>query len=152
MKKPIAIGLTLGTVLTLAGSVFAAGPGIYQREAANGAVELSNLGGDEEDAHLVLEAPRPEVNPASASRDRADSAAAPASSANAQISAVQANTPAPAAVDTSNADSPGVLQARLAQYRESMLNPPLLPNGRPANPAIQRRYLMVKKSDYVPGN
>ena len=66
MKKPIAIGLTLGMVLTLVGSVFAAGPGIYQREAANGAVELSNLGGDEEDAHLVLEAPRPEVNPASA--------------------------------------------------------------------------------------
>ena len=152
MKKPIVRGLTLGMVLSLVSSVFAAGAAIYQREAANGVVELSNLGGDEEESPLVVEAPLPEIKAASASRDRADSAAAPASSVNVQKSAAPAPTLVTAPVDASKPDAPDGLESRSAQYRESMLNPPLLPNGRPANPAIQRRYLMVKKSDYVSGN
>ena len=152
MKKFILIGLTFSMVLTLAGSVFAAGPAIYQRDGANGAVELSNLGGDDEELPLVVEAPRPQVKPASASRAGVDGAAAPAASANAQKSAAPAATLVTVPVDASKPDAPDGPESRVAQYRDSMLNPPLLPNGRPSNPAIQRRYLMVKKSDYVSGN
>lgn len=152
MNKPIVIGLALGMALTLVGSVFAAGPGIYQREAANGAVELSNVGGEDEGSQLLMETPRPDVKPANATRNMTDSAAVVAPALETQKSAAQATNLSTAPVATTSSDSPEVLASRLAQYRESMLNPPLLPNGRPANPAIQRRYLMVKKSDYVSGN
>ncbi len=152
MNKPIVIGLALGMALTLVGSVFAAGPGIYQREAANGAVELSNVGNEDEGSQLLMETPRPDVKPASATRNMTDSTAVVAPAVDAPKSAVQATNLPTAPVATTSSDSPEVLASRLAQYRQSMLNPPLLPNGRPANPAIQRRYLMVKKSDYVSGN
>jgi hypothetical protein len=153
MKKLILIGLPLGMVLTLGSTTFAAGPAIYQRESANGAVELSNLGGEDEESKLLLEAPQPDVKPVSPVRAGADSAVNLASGSDAQKPPPpEVSKPASAPVDTSTPESTGVLSSRLEQYRQTMLNPPLLPNGRPANPAIQRRYLMVKKSDYVAGN
>lgn len=48
-------------------------------------------------------------------------------------------------------DSPAALEARLAQYRQLMLNEPLGPNGLPPNPAVVRRYLMVNRSGYMSG-
>jgi hypothetical protein len=46
-------------------------------------------------------------------------------------------------------DSPELLAQRLAQYRQLMLNEPLGQNGLAANPAVQRRYLMINRTGYM---
>lgn len=45
-------------------------------------------------------------------------------------------------------DSPEMLAARLEQYRQIMLAEQRGQNGLPANPAVQRRYLMINRSGY----
>lgn len=46
-------------------------------------------------------------------------------------------------------DSPELLAQRLAQYRELMLSEPRPNGGLVANPAVQRRYLMMNRSGYM---
>lgn len=46
-------------------------------------------------------------------------------------------------------DSPELLAQRLAQYRDLMLNEPRPNGGLVANPAVQRRYLMINRSGYM---
>ncbi len=223
MNTRILRGLICSLGVGLAGICLAAGNGIYQRETAEGALELSNLTGDEEGELLVAPA-APEVTslpaapPTAAARvlRPALQSAQQASldtgnesdTANQQTQAAVAATPVGVAgspvtdsrdsmaassamrvypgtvstlvsgTDGSNAqaptdtvaavsgpsvakpvtapvsvlDSPTALSARLAQYRDLMLNEPLLANGQPANPAITRRYKMVNKGNYVGGN
>lgn len=140
-RKLHALIVALGLCLT--GASYAAGAAIYQREATDGAVELSNLGGDDDGAQLSV---------------AADAAATQGVQFGSQATAPLAATAAPGAdaaansVGSLNVEAPETLESRLAQYRDKMVNPTLAPNGMPANPAVQRRYLMVKKSDYVPGN
>jgi hypothetical protein len=45
--------------------------------------------------------------------------------------------------------SPELLALRVAQYREAMLNEQRGANGLVANPAVQRRYLMINRAGYM---
>jgi hypothetical protein len=127
--------LSLGVVL--ASSVLAAGNTVYQTEAPTGSVELTNLGSETE----VAPAGSSVVNEQAVEPTAAAAAATDAA-------AVQAVAPAVAA---SKAESADAVAERASKYRDQMLNAKAMPNGKPVNPAVQRRYLMVKKSDYVAG-
>jgi len=126
----------LSTGAVLATSVWAAGNTVYQTEAPTGSVELTNLSGATEVApaggSVLIE---PVVEPAAA-----PSVATP------DTAAVQAVAPAVAASKAEPADT---VAERASKYRDQMLNAKAMPNGKPVNPAVQRRYLMVKKGDYV---
>ena len=50
---------------------------------------------------------------------------------------------------TSVIDSPDLLAARIAQYRDMMLTEPRGANGLVSNPAVQRRYLMMNRTTYM---
>ena len=119
-----------------------AGSAIQEQETSSGSVVLSNLDGDDtwDPAAPAQSGP---VNPVQ-TYGNSSGVSAP-SSVRLEPESV-APIPADAASETA-----GDGANRSAKYRDNMLNPPLLPNGRPANPAIQRRYLMVKKSDYIGG-
>ncbi len=122
---------------SVVGICTAAGNVIQQQETSSGSLALSNLDGDDagDPATPAQSAP---VEPIQA----------PGSVSSVKLeSEPRAATPADAANETSGGSTD-----KSAKYRDNMLNLPLLPNGRPANPAIQRRYLMVKKSDYIGGN
>ncbi len=61
------------------------------------------------------------------------------------------NTGGPSTLPPSILDNPSALEARAQQYREMMLHAPLEANGKPANPAIVRRYLATTRSAYQGG-
>jgi len=128
--------LTMGAIF--ASSVLAADNSVYQTEAPTGSVELTNLGGESEVAPPGgAVSPKPENAPVAAQAVAATDAAA-----------IQAVAPATAA---SKAESDDTVAERASKYRDQMLNAKAMPNGKPVNPAVQRRYLMVKKSDYLAG-
>lgn len=54
----------------------------------------------------------------------------------------------PTTVRPSILDNPTALEARAQQYRDLMLHAPLEADGKPANPAIVRRYLMTTRSAF----
>jgi hypothetical protein len=122
--------VSMGMALT--GPALAAGSTVYQTEAPTGSVELTNLGGDAEVAPpgstVSIE---PLLEPAAGVADAV---------------AVQAVPPATAA---SKADSAEAIAERASKYRDQMVSAKAMPNGKPVNPAAQRRYLMVKKADYM---
>lgn len=72
------------------------------------------------------------------------------------VAGVSPSAPTPTAHSTPAAasvlDSPELLNARLLQYRDHMLNEPLQANGLPTNPAVVRRYRMVNRSTFQAGN
>lgn len=55
----------------------------------------------------------------------------------------------PSTVPGSILDNPNALDARLQQYREQLLNEPVLPSGQHPNPAVVRRYQMVNRYTYT---
>lgn len=57
----------------------------------------------------------------------------------------------PTTVRPSILDNPTALEARAQQYRDLMLHAPLEADGKPANPAIVRRYLMTTRSAFQGG-
>lgn len=57
----------------------------------------------------------------------------------------------PTTVRPSILDNPAALEARAQQYRDLMLHAPLEADGKPANPAIVRRYLMTTRSAFQGG-
>jgi hypothetical protein len=131
------LGVSLGV------SSFAAGSSIQQQETAGGTLVLSNLGGDDE------------VNQSNSTQDASADAGqipTPRSNVAPQAMGTLGSTPAVAKTAGPLSETADDSASRSAKYRDTMVNLPLLPNGRPANPAIQRRYLMVKKGDYVGGN
>jgi hypothetical protein len=133
----VLLGVSLGV------SSFAAGSSIQQQETAGGTLVLSNLGGDDE------------ANQSNTTQDApADAGQVPTSRSNVAPQGVVApgSMPVVAKIAGPFSETADDTASRSAKYRDTMVNLPLLPNGRPANPAIQRRYLMVKKGDYVGGN
>jgi hypothetical protein len=132
----------------LFGIAHAAGASIVQRESADGAVELSNLGSDD-DAATVLVVSSPSDQGSVAASD-----AGPTDGSSATVSAVAApaKPSTTAAAGSADAEVTDLVAQRSASYRDRMLDPTLAASGKPVNAAVQRRYLMVKKSDFVSGN
>jgi hypothetical protein len=133
--------LTCSAASGIAGSVV-----IIDKPTSDGAIELSNLGTDDE---------APAVSPPATEGHNVGAASEPMPNNGDVVSNVNkpsSDTALPLAAAAGGTDNTEAAATRGSQYREKMLNMPLLPNGKPANTAIQRRYLMVKKSDYVPGN
>jgi hypothetical protein len=140
MKSPqfCCLVLVAGFGLMSAGTTIAGA--IVQKRAPNGDVILTNVNENDE----VYQPPaQPQGTPAAIPMTVAPAAAAPAAAVTAND--LQASpSPAPLA-----SKAPRTLAER---YYETILNQPALPSGMPTNPAVQRRYLMIKKSDFVPGN
>jgi hypothetical protein len=55
----------------------------------------------------------------------------------------------PSTVPGSILDNPNALDSRLQQYREQLLNEPVLASGQHPNPAVVRRYQMVNRYTYT---
>jgi len=132
----------------LLGAATASAGGIVMKQLPNGDMVLTNVS-DDDPAAAAPAAPRQGSGDAKgAAKDVPVRTGPPFAVTPAAAAAAQGSGPTGATIP----DAPKDPTTPSARYLETMLNAPLLPNGMSTNPAAQRRYMMIKKSDFIPGN